>query len=140
MAANDTLLTPTAYFVSAVSGIFGHFHRDLYWAISQIFGTTKHHELVVNVLVSWWYAFDHYVIAHCMVLSLFLSAICLFAGCHGLKAFPNRDEAAYLYHVAHRICIDGELPKSLTFLSTSESIDFTPDDSQYEDFYTFTGK
>jgi len=59
---------------------------------------------------------------------------------HGLKAFPNRDEAAYLYHVAHRICIDGELPKSLTFLSTSESIDFTPDDSQYEDFYTFTGK
>ena len=56
---------------------------------------------------------------------------------HGLKDFPNRDEAAYLYHVAHRICIEKEMPQSLTFLSTSESIDFTPDDSQYEGMYMY---
>ena len=51
LSSHATLLTP-AYFVSVVSGIL--IISTGVWAISQLLGESRHHQLVVNV-VSWWY-------------------------------------------------------------------------------------
>lgn len=48
-----------------------------------------------------------------------------------LKPFPTVNVAQYLYHIAHRVAINGEVPKSLTRYYNNESAYFTPDDSIY---------
>lgn len=50
---------------------------------------------------------------------------------HEYKPYPTRDTAQYLYHIAHRVCILGEMPKSLILYPNSTSVSFTPDDSLY---------
>jgi hypothetical protein len=50
---------------------------------------------------------------------------------HELKPFPTESLAHYLYHVAHRVVVLGETPKSLTRYYQNESAYFTPDDSLY---------
>jgi hypothetical protein len=56
---------------------------------------------------------------------------------HELKPFPSLDEAKYLYHIAHRICIKKDTPRSLVIMPTNESVYYTPDDSLYEDLYIY---
>lgn len=51
----------------------------------------------------------------------------------GYKPFPSRAVADYLYHIAFRICVKNEIPKSLIFYPLSTSISFTPDDSHYSE-------
>lgn len=50
---------------------------------------------------------------------------------HEYKPYPTRDTAQYLYHIAHRICILGETPKTLIHYPANTSVLFTPDDSLY---------
>lgn len=44
------------------------------------------------------------------------------------KAFPTRQIADYLYHIAVRICVRKEIPRSLEFYATDTSVNFIPDD------------
>lgn len=48
------------------------------------------------------------------------------------KAYPTRQVADYLYHIASRICVHKEVPKSLQYYPANTSIYFTPDDSMYD--------
>jgi hypothetical protein len=47
------------------------------------------------------------------------------------KPFPTVDTAQYLYHIAHRVAILGETPKSHVMYPANTSVSFTPDDSLY---------
>jgi len=52
---------------------------------------------------------------------------------HQYKPYPTRDTARYLYHIAHRIMVMGEIPKTLLHFPANTSVLFTPDDSLYSD-------
>jgi hypothetical protein len=49
------------------------------------------------------------------------------------KPLPTRQVAEYLYHIASRICVRKEIPRSLQFYPANTSTYFIPDDSLYAD-------
>ena len=50
---------------------------------------------------------------------------------HRQKPFPTRKEVLYLYHVAQRIMIEKQLPKSLIQYHNQDSVYYEPDDELY---------
>ena len=51
---------------------------------------------------------------------------------HLPEPFPDRELAQYLHHIAHRVVIMGEIPRSLIIYPQNTSVYFTPDDSLYD--------
>lgn len=52
-------------------------------------------------------------------------------GDHRRTPFPTKAEAAYLYHVAKRVCVFGHVPKSLVIYKNGEASDYEPVDDTY---------
>lgn len=52
-------------------------------------------------------------------------------GIHRRSAFPTQEQAAYLYNVAYRVCIQHHMPKTLKLFKHKESVDYEPHDDLY---------
>ena len=62
---------------------------------------------------------------------LFLSVRRFQPGIHRRSPFPTQEQAAYLYNVASRVCIQGHVPRTLTRFKHKESVDYEPHDDLY---------
>ena len=47
------------------------------------------------------------------------------------EPYPTRNMTRYLYHIAHRVVVLGEMPKSLAIYPAGTPADFVPDDTIY---------
>lgn len=52
---------------------------------------------------------------------------------HQYKPYPSVATCHYLYHIAHRIMVLGEVPRTLILYPANTSVLFTPDDTLYSD-------
>jgi hypothetical protein len=64
--------------------------------------------------------------------SLWINARRFQPGEHRRSPFPSRDEAAYLYNVAARICVYGHVPKTFVRYTEGEASNYAPIDDQYK--------
>lgn len=52
---------------------------------------------------------------------------------HRRLPMPTRQEAEYLYHIAERICVRKQVPKSLIEYNNGEASEYIPNDQLYAD-------
>lgn len=52
---------------------------------------------------------------------------------HRRLPMPTREEAEYLYHIAERVTVRGQIPKSFIQYSNHEASDYVPNDGAYAD-------
>lgn len=62
---------------------------------------------------------------------LFLNVRRFQPGIHRRSPFPTQDQATYLYNVAERICLQKQVPTTLTRFKHKESVDYEPHDDLY---------
>lgn len=63
--------------------------------------------------------------------SLWLKARRFQPGEHRRSPFPSKEDAAYLYHIAVRVCVYGHIPQSFIFYHHGEAAYYTPMDDLY---------
>jgi hypothetical protein len=62
---------------------------------------------------------------------LFLSVRRFQPGVHRRSPFPTQEQARYLYNVADRVCVQKQMPRTLTRFQHKESVDYEPQDDLY---------